>query len=172
MAAPDVAELCPRVAALPRCPGSGLPIPATSGRDGNGRVRFGVNDTAAKLACAIAETCGICAGPFDGGPMVFFVIDTFPRNVDPARLLFPDPPSHPECLADAMSLCPVIARPRTPRRSRPGEPKDGWLMITCDGYELGTGRPGSVLFTFRARGITSVRRLTYSADGALTEEAT
>jgi hypothetical protein len=165
--------VCPRVAALPRCPVRGLPIPVSSGRDtGTGAARFGRNDPAAKLACALGELCGICGDPLAGEPMVFFAVDTFPPDVDPGRLLFPDPPNHAGCLADAMGLCPFITAQRMPRRARPADGKDGWLMLTCGGYELRPGRPPAVLFTFKPRRIETVRRFSYSADGALTEEDT
>jgi hypothetical protein len=158
--------LCPRVAKLPRCPVRGLPVPVSSGRDESGAARFGRNDPVAKLTCALDELCGVCGDPFDGEPMVFFAVDS---GGDPARLLFPDPPSHADCLADSMGLCPFIAAQRMPRRARPGEPKDGWVMVTCGGYELRAGRTPGVAVVFKPAQIQSVRRFTYN-HGALEEE--
>lgn len=166
------ARTCPalpaRIAALPKCPRRGLPVPFSSGLNGDGTGRFGTNDTALKLVCAIAGLCSVCAEPIgDGEPHVFLAADL--NAGEAARLLFTDPPAHEDCAAASLSLCPYIASARVPSRHHPGAGKPGWLWLAAAGYELGPGQPPGVSFTFRPVPPLVVRRFSYTAAGTLAE---
>jgi hypothetical protein len=146
------------LAHLPVCPVRGLPIPASSGRDGAGAGRFGINDPLAKLACALGRRCGVCGLPLDG-PVVFLALD---RGADPARLDFGDPGMHESCAAVSMMLCPYIAKARVPSRVRDEAGKPGWVWVAAAGYEV---VPGPALVGFRPFGVLAIRRFTYGPTG-------
>lgn len=153
------------VAALPVCSVRNLPVPVTSWRNPDtGAGLFGVNDPAAKLACALAGTCGICGFPL-GNPMVFLAAD---HGADPARLLFADPGMHPACAQASLGLCPYIQHERVPSRvsaranAVPGAApvKPGWIWIASSGYQIEPGRrPGTIVF--RPGPERDVRRFRY-----------
>jgi hypothetical protein len=143
------------IADLPVCPVRHLPVPYSSGRNPDGTGRFSVNDPDAKLACALAEWCGVCGRPLDGGDMVFVaaLADV------PVRPVFPDPPSHLACAGWSMTVCPAI--------TRGAGTVPGWLMWITTTYELIPGR--RALFDFRPGPATRLRQFTYDDDGRLRE---
>jgi hypothetical protein len=119
---------------LPVCPRFGLPVPYSSGTAENGTGRFGANDPAAKLACALGRLCGICGGPFAEEELVWLVADR-PMH----HPVFPDPPSHEACAEASLRLCPRIANPRR-------GPACGWQMWIARSYELVPGRHAAIDF--------------------------
>lgn len=138
---------------LARCARTGLPVPFSSGTDGDGAGRFGINDPLATMMCAAGRLCGTCGRAITGEAT--FLIPDWPLDLGEG-LAFADPPNHEACADDAMSLCPHIARAQAATRSD-GTPKpDGWMLLTVGFY---AGPP------------VRLRRLAYDAAGRLQEVA-
>jgi hypothetical protein len=153
------------IKSLPRCPVKGAPIPFSSGTDDQGAGRFGINDPMATMICVIGGLCGICGTKLDG-EAAFLVIDT--RPVDPAVLIFADPPNHESCAEWAMRLCPFISRPDGVRSDGTGKP--GWLIVVAGSWSPVPPPPGSKgLVGFIPGPVERIRAFAYDERGKLTE---
>jgi hypothetical protein len=101
----------PRLARRPLCPKRKLPIPFVQTVNEDGTADFtAIRDDLSAL-CGVERLCGLCGEPQEPGRMVFL---GGPGSV--MSRWFTDPPMHPECALDALSLCPHIQRPLLARR--------------------------------------------------------
>ncbi|MEV8515902.1 hypothetical protein [Dactylosporangium sp. NPDC051484] len=158
MTPPDpatVPDLPAALAARPRDPRRGLPIPPVNlhpGPDGApSAVDFTTINTTTSTDLAADRRCSLC-----GEPMGYWV--AFLGTPRAAELLrYTDPPGHPECMTAALTLCPhiAIARHRRARADRPG----GGIMppgahgTKPDGWTLGITRTYRSVFV-AAHGFT------------------
>lgn len=153
------------IKALPRCPVKGAPIPFSSGTDADGAGQFGRNDLLATMMCAVGRLCGVC-GTKLGDEVAFLVIDH--RPVNPALLVFADPPNHESCAEWATRLCPRIASRDRTRWHGATEP--GWLIIVVSSWSAGPPPEGSKgLVGFVPGPVERIRRFAYGDGDKLAE---
>lgn len=132
-AGPRGAELPPALAARPRDPRRGLPVPYVNVITEDGACDYTLVDMGKSLRCARERTCSLCGKPMGG--LVAFIGGG--ECAELGRYL--DPPMHPECGAAAMGVCPHMAAPHGRRRAQPGggpAVPDGWSDAKTERYAL------------------------------------
>jgi hypothetical protein len=118
--------LPPALAARPRDPRSGLPVPYVNVATPDG-CDFTRVDTERSLRCARERLCSLCGTPMDGE--VAFIGGQECR--EQGRYL--DPPMHPDCGEAAMGTCPYLSEPYARQAAGGPDVPQGWA-------ESGTGQ--------------------------------
>ena len=180
MPLPDMSGLPSRIAALPRDPRNGLPIPAVN-RFGDTHDFTTINGEEA-LRLGAARCCGVCTRPLED--LVAFVGG--PGSFETGT--FTDPPMHPGCAEASITLCPHIARSHAKRASdrrvaaNPNRPttaagwKEGkpgqWIigLTPFYGIEIHPAHDGGGIAVFVTRPFTSLRTFDYDDEGNIAEQ--
>lgn len=124
-------ELPPALAARPRDPRRGIPVPYVNVITADGECDFTAVDTGRSLRCARERLCSLCGTPM-GGLVAFIGGAECERQ---RRYL--DPPMHPECGEAAMRLCPYLSAPYARRPAADGAAvPPGWAEGSAEQFTL------------------------------------
>lgn len=131
-------EIPPALAARPRDPRRGFPVPYVNVITEDGRCDYTLVDTGKSLRCARERICSLCGTPMGG--LVAFIGDAGSRE----RNRYLDPPMHPDCGEAAMGgICPYLAAPYARQAAGGPAVPAGWTeggtgqfaMFVTSGYE-------------------------------------
>ena len=112
--------LPPSLAARPRDPRRGIPVPYVNVIRENGECDFTRVDTARSLRCARERLCSLCGTLMEGEVAFIGAQECQARN----RYL--DPPMHPDCGEAAMGICPYLGAPYARQAAGGPDVPDGW----------------------------------------------
>jgi hypothetical protein len=163
----DSVPMPKRIAALPRDPLRGYPVPFFVAQI-DGQYDFRIADEQKRIRCIQERLCWICGQPF--GRYLSFVIGPMCA----VNRISADPPMHRECAEYSVKVCPFLLNPaqrRNPKKIPEGFDKDVpgvmiprnpgvQLLWTTTAYKLVPDQKGYLLF-----GVGPISALHWYAQG-------